>query len=196
MDLNAQDRRLDAECDVAAVVYSPLDDPDDLLTRFAEDRLREGVRVAGLIQHGHCHANAGLLVTSYPSGEVVRLSQPLGSGSTSCSLDAGRLVEASRPLREGLANSQVDLVILNRFGKLEQDGRGLRQEIIEAVAAEVPLLIAVPNAAFDAWLDFSGGMSVKLPCRRDALERWWRSVDAHSRRPTAAAPPTFCSECK
>ncbi|MGC3944500.1 MAG: DUF2478 domain-containing protein, partial [Chryseolinea sp.] len=81
---------------MAALVYSRAEKPDDILRRFTEDRLREGVRVAGIVQHGHCQDKAGLFVTSYPDRNIVRLSQDLGIGSASCGLDAGRLVERRR----------------------------------------------------------------------------------------------------
>jgi Protein of unknown function (DUF2478) len=69
-------------------------------------------------------------------------------------------------------------------------------EIIAAVLAEIPLIIAVSEHRFDAWNRFVGGMSVKLACRRDHVDRWWRSVRAVASPPLSSASATFCSDCK
>ena len=46
-------------------------------------------------------------------------------------------------LLEFARQTRVDLVIVNRFGKQEASGEGLRQEIAGALLAGLPLLIAV-----------------------------------------------------
>ena len=62
--------------------------------------------------------------------------------------------------------------------------------------AHLIFLIAVPERRFADWIRFSGGMNVRLACRRDALDRWWRSVaePAVRRRPLCA--DTFCEIAK
>jgi hypothetical protein len=95
-----------------------------------------------------------------------------------------------------LTSSGAELVVLNRFGKLEEAGRGLRAEIIAAVVAEIPLIIAVSEHRFDAWNRFVGGMSVKLACRRENVDRWWRSVRAVASPPLASASAAFCNDWK
>jgi len=169
---------IDAECDIAAVVYSRGDDPDALLRSFAADVANSGRRVVGFHQNGHCHATNGMWLTLLPSGGAVSITQELGPGSSSCSLDPAQLDCACSESRRHLTSSGADLVVLNRFGKLEEAGQGLRAVITDAVLAEIPLIIAVSEHRFDAWNRFVGGMSVKLACRRDDVDRWWRSVGA------------------
>jgi hypothetical protein len=185
---------IDAECDIAAVVYSSGDDPDTLLRSFATDVASSGRRVVGFHQSGHCHATNGMRLTLLPSGHVLHITQELGPGSTSCSLDAAQLDCACSELRCHLTSSGAELVVLNRFGKLEEAGRGLRAEIIAAVLAEIPLLIAVSEHRFDAWNRFVGSMSVKLACRRDHVDRWWRSVGAVASPSLAGASSTLCRD--
>ena len=72
--------------------------------------------------------------------------------------------------------SGADLVIINRFGKRERDGKGLAYLIERARNAGIPLVIAVSSPHFADWNKFAGGMSVKLACDRSALETWWRNV--------------------
>ncbi|MGE0628511.1 MAG: DUF2478 domain-containing protein [Hyphomicrobiaceae bacterium] len=187
---------IDTECDVAAIVYNPRESPDSLLMEFATDLAAKGVRIAGLIQSGRCHGDAGLNMITYPSGTMMRVSQDLGPASTSCSLDPARLADAAIEMRAALEAADADLIILNRFGKLEQQGRGLRQEIVGAIEADIPVLIAVPETCFDTWIRFTGGMSVKLPCRRESLEAWWRSVSMACTGASGSAGSTFCSHAK
>jgi hypothetical protein len=188
--------RIDAECDIAAVVYSRGDDPDTLLRSFAADVARSGCRVVGFHQSGHCHATDGMRLTLLPSGRAVSITQELGPGSSSCSLDPAQLDCACSELRRCLTSSGAELVVLNRFGKLEEAGRGLRAEIIAAVLAEIPLIIAVSEHRFDGWNRFVGGMSVKLACRRDHVDRWWRSVGTVATRSLASASARFCGYWK
>jgi hypothetical protein len=188
--------RIDAECDIAAVVYSRGDDPDTLLRSFAADVARSGCRVVGFHQSGHCHATDGMRLTLLPSGRAVSITQELGPGSSSCSLDPAQLDCACSELRRCLTSSGAELVVLNRFGKLEEAGRGLRAEIIAAVLAEIPLIIAVSEQRFDAWNRFVGGMSARLACRRDHVDRWWRSVQAMASPSFASTSATFCGDRK
>jgi hypothetical protein len=55
-------------------------------------------------------------------------------------------------------------------------------------------LIAVPERRFADWIRFSEGMNVRLACRPDALERWWRTVAGAPRQRGAAG--TFCEVAK
>jgi nucleoside-triphosphatase THEP1 len=88
----------------------------------------------------------------------------------------------------------ADLVIVNRFGKLEAAGRGLVRLIKRAVGADIPVITAVPAHRFATWVKYSNGMSVRLPCRRAALDEWWQSVagGANERRGIAC----FCAVVK
>ena len=58
----------------------------------------------------------------------------------------------------------------------------------------VPVLIAVPEALFADWLHFSGGLTIRLDCRRISLDRWWTSL---SRPPLPHFQPhTVCAQMK
>jgi len=185
---------IDAEHDIAAVVYSRGDDPDAVLRSFAADVASSGSRVVGFHQDGHCHATDGMRLVLLPSGRAVSISQDLGPGSSSCSLNPAQLDCACAELRAYLTSSGAELVVLNRFGKLEEAGHGLRAVITDAVVAEIPLVIAVSEHRFDAWNRFVGGMSVKLACRRDHIDRWWRSVGAVASPSLASTSAPFCSD--
>ena len=187
----------DAQCDVAAVVYGAGDDPDGLLIGFADDLRRAGLRPVGVVQAGRsCRAeNPKLGVVVLPGGDTVCLVADPGACGAGCRLDAGRLADLAKRLAAAI-DEGADLVIINRFGSSEAEGGGLIDLIVQALDADRPVLIAMPERRFADWIRFSGGMNVRLACRRDALDLWWRSVagPAARRRPSSAA--TFCELAK
>jgi hypothetical protein len=184
----------DAQCDLAAVVYGPDDDPDRLFIDFAGDLSRSGRRPIGLIQVGRtCRAeDPGLGAVVLPDGDVVSLVEDLPACTAGCRLDAGRLADIAERLAGALAGGS-DLVIINRFGRSEAAGGGLADLITRAIGADIPVLVAVPEHRFASLIKFADGMNVRLACRREALDRWWQSVaglPARRRQRTGGA--TFC----
>ena len=77
------------------------------------------------------------------SGKAIGISQTLGSGAAACKLDASGLAEAAQAVTRAV-QSEVELVIINKFSKQEAGGHGLRGEFAEAIMAGRPLLTAVP----------------------------------------------------
>lgn len=75
---------------------------------------------------------------------------------------------------------------------MEAEGGGLVDLITRAVNANIPVLSAVPEHRFAALVKFADGMNVRLPCRREALDRWWRSVAGEPSWPLQSLGPTFC----
>jgi Protein of unknown function (DUF2478) len=170
----------DAQCDLAAVVYGEEDDPDTLLRGFAADLNSRGRRAVGLVQVGHHCVDQHLSAMLVHSGEELSLFQDLGSCARGCRLDVGRLLDAGMRIAEEIDRG-ADLVIINRFGKQECEGKGLAYVIERALEADIPVVIAVPVKRFADWIKFSGGMSVKLNCDHTSLAGWWRLVSRRGR---------------
>lgn len=190
--------KFDAQCDFASVVYGPQDDPDRLLIDFADDLCGSGLRLVGVIQSGRsCRAeNPRLGAIMLPGRETVGLvADTEGCGAAGCRLDDRRLGEIAKRLAAAIKDG-ADLIVVNRFGRAEAEGTGLLELIGQALEVDIPVLIAVPERRFSDWIRFSDGMNVRLPCRREALDRWWRSVAGTSvrRRPDATA--AFCELAK
>jgi hypothetical protein len=170
----------DSQCDLAALVYDGDQDPDEILRGFAADLTRRGYRPVGLVQTGHhCVDTPKLSAMLVHSGEKLQLFQDLGACAKGCRLDVGQLLNAgarvSRALDEG-----ADLVIINRFGRQEREGKGLSHLIEQALSADIPVVIAVPSHRFADWIRFADGMSVKLHCSRESLDGWWQAVSARN----------------
>lgn len=166
----------DSHSDLAGIAYDGDERPDALLSAFAAKIVARGYKPAGLIQTNGCETGA-LSVQLLPAEESILIGESRGPGARGCILDVGRLLDAGMRISDTLKNG-ADLLIINRFGKQEADGKGLLFLIEEAIALNVPVIIAVARSRWDAWLSFSQGISVVLPPNLSALMQWWDTVSA------------------
>jgi hypothetical protein len=86
-----------------------------------------------------------------------------------------RLEEAAL-LAEASIEPSVALVIINRFGKQEAEGRGFRQAIEAAILLDRPVLVGVSEANRVKWESFTGSEAEYLPCSIDAVLVWYWGV--------------------
>lgn len=161
---------------LAALVYGADEDPDALLRAFAADLNARGVRAVGLVQiSATCENRPRLSAMLVHSGEQLQLFQDLGADAAGCKLDVGQLLAAGARVA-GAIDAGADLVIINRFGRQERDGKGLSYLIERALSAETPVVIAVAQSRLADWNKFAGSMSMTMPCDRAALDAWWAAV--------------------
>jgi molybdate transport system ATP-binding protein len=169
---------------VAAILYRPQDDLDTLLADFAQDLVRAGERIGGIVQRNikdGSGCQVGMQAIDLMTGREVSICQPLGSGAMACKLDAAGLADASVAVASAIAQD-VDLIVINKFSKQEAAGRGLRDELADAIAAGIPVLTAVPEKCFEAWISFTGGIGTTLLCERQVIEAWWRDTSSRMKR--------------
>jgi hypothetical protein len=79
---------------------------------------------------------------------------------------------------------RVDLLIINKFGKEEAHGRGLRSVIADALIADIPLVIGVSTRNFCDFLTFIGESATRLRPDIEAITAWCRNAierEAHYR---------------
>jgi hypothetical protein len=170
----------DSQCDLAALVYEQHQDPDQILREFAADLNHRGYRAVGLVQTGHhCTDAPKLSAMLVHTGEELQLFRDLGTCATGCRLDVGQLLDAGSQVASAI-DQGADLVIVNRFGRQEREGKGLSYLVERALSADIPVVIAVPSHRFADWIKFADGMSVKLRCDREALDAWWSAVSARN----------------
>ena len=83
------------------------------------------------------------------------------------------------------------LILINKFGKEEAQGRGLRPVIAEALIAEIPLGIGASTQNLCDFLTFVGYSATRLRPDVEAITAWSRNAierGAHSRfRPRPAS---------
>lgn len=166
---------------VAAILYRPQDDVDTLLADFAQELVQAGERIGGIVQRNvkeDSGCQVGMKAIDLMTGRAISICQPLGTGAMACKLDAAGLAEASVAVASAISRD-VTLIVINKFSKQEAAGRGLRNEFADAITAGIPLLTAVPEKCFEAWVAFTGGIGTTLLCEQRIVEGWWR--DASSR---------------
>jgi molybdate transport system ATP-binding protein len=169
---------------LAAVLYRPEDDVDALLADFANDRLRRGERIGGIVQinlKDESGRPSGMHALDLMSGRRISICQPLGSGAMACKLDPGGLAEAAFAVTRAITEN-VDLIVINKFSKQEAAGRGLRSELAEAIVAGVPVLTAVPEKCLGAWTEFTGDRGTMLLCARYVIGGWWQDLSSRMAR--------------
>jgi len=159
---------------IACVMAEGRGDTDLLLHGFARRAMARGVRLCGTVQvNTECGPDrpCDMDVQVLPDGPVIRISQGLGAGARGCRLDPEALEQAVAAAEARLA-SGVDLVIVNKFGKHEAEGRGFRTLIAEAVALDVPVLVGVNRLNAARLEEFVGLEVPRLAPEAAALDRW------------------------
>ncbi len=115
------------------------------------------------------------LLQDVETGERVSILQDLGRHSQSCRVDTSAIAHAAH-LISGALQRAPEILFINRFGKLEIEGKGLLAEIGAAAGAGVPTIVCVPARFLDQWRAFAIGLAEELSCSDGALRRWWSDV--------------------
>jgi len=153
-------------------------DTDLVLERLAADLVARGLRCCGTVQINSERADAGpcdMDVRVLPDGAVLRISQDLGPQARGCRLDPAALETAVGLVAAGLS-SGADLLIVNKFGKHEAEGRGFRDVIAEAVAMDIPVLVGINALNRPHFENFAEGMAIELASDPIALMAWVKDV--------------------
>jgi nucleoside-triphosphatase THEP1 len=165
-----------SDTQAAAIGHEGGADADALLARIVAELRGAGRRVQGLLmrheggQAGDTACGVQMFLVDVSTDERYLVSQPMGSLSKSCRADPQGFARATVVLRRAL-EERPDLVVLNRFGRLEAEGGGMRAELLALMAEGVPVLTAVAPAHRAAWDAFSGGAPV-LASEPDAVQAW------------------------
>jgi nucleoside-triphosphatase THEP1 len=147
---------------------------DRVLRTVAETLLARGFRVRGVVCDHEPAADDHACDTALrllPCGPVISISQKLGRNARGCRLDSDAFERVSAAVASGLADG-ADVLVLNKFGKREAEGGGLRQAIAGAVSAGVPVVIGVSERNHDSLLRFVAELGVELPARAQVICHW------------------------
>lgn len=147
---------------------------DALLADVAARLSAGGWPLAGAVQvnsdgppGAKCHMDLHVLASS----KIIRISQDLGTLSRGCRLDPAGL-ESAVGLAEAALDARTRLVIVNKFGKQELDGRGFRPLIGKALAQGIPVLTGVGRSNLAAFEAFSEGLAEVVDPTPEALIAW------------------------
>ncbi len=154
---------------ITAIVYNAGSRIDRVMDGVARHLERQGRRLAGLVQVNEPRSGdtrCDMTLCELGSGERLTISERRGKHARGCMLDVGALLHGVGLVSKAL-DRQPDMLIVNKFGKIEASGGGFRTVMAEAIDRGVPILVAVPVANLDAWYAFASGFAVT--CRLEEL---------------------------
>lgn len=149
---------------------------DALIAEVAARLAAEGVRLAGTVQSNterpdRRKCDMDLLIL--PDGPIVRISEDRGDLARGCLLDSGALEQTVVAVQNRLPGAE--LLIVNKFGKREAEGKGLVPVIAEALDIGLPVLIGVNGLNLAAFLAFAGEEVTPLAADPALIAHWCRS---------------------
>lgn len=150
---------------------------NDLFLAKVAGRLCGQLKLCGTVQTNieradrrKCDMDLRLLAT----GEVLRISEDRGALARGCTLDTQALTEAVA--RSEATLSGAELLIINKFGKIEAEGHGFAPLIAEALCRGIPVLVGVNALNLPAFKVFAGGIAQPLPPNAQHVIDWCQSA--------------------
>jgi uncharacterized protein DUF2478 len=165
---------------IAAVVYADGIYPDRVIASAIGPLQERGVPLAGALQveaeRVPGRHPCDMLLVDLANGNVSAIAEYRGKHASGCRLDVGLLAEIGESVSNSLHDSEPRLLVVNKFGKIEAAGGGLRSAIAEAADLGIPVLVGVPARNLDSWRAFAGALAVELPVEVEAVAEW---LEAH-----------------
>jgi nucleoside-triphosphatase THEP1 len=157
---------------LAALVYNEQAYPDHVLKQVVDRCRAGGLRLAGVVQHRSREAGhrCDMLLEDLATGRQASIFSGRGRGARGCQMDDDALLQVVSRIERGLQENP-ELLILNKFGKVEAEGAGMRDLIVQAVSMGIPVIVGVPARNLHAWKEFAGEMSTELHDSRD-IDGW------------------------
>ena len=153
---------------------------DLLLAAVATELAASGFSVCGTVQinsdRDDC-TGCDMDVRVLPDGPTIRISQSLGKESKGCRLDPSALELAVGHTKENLATG-ADVLIINKFGKHEAQGRGFREVIAEALSEDIPVIVGLNQLNEQAFKDFTSEVAVSLPPNIESAMSWVKAAQS------------------
>lgn len=162
------------ESGILVLVHAREEMPDPVIALAVARLEAGGLKPRGLLQHGEpgCgKACATLHLDDIGMQRQVCIFEDRGSQARGCRLDTAGLTVAAGWLREAI-EARPDVLFVNRFGRHEGEGRGLREEIALAVAAGIPIVIAINRQYLRQWRAFAGETFATLPLDAGEIADW------------------------
>ncbi|MFO1148069.1 MAG: DUF2478 domain-containing protein [Alsobacter sp.] len=164
---------------VLALVYDHGPTFDLAIADIVRELKQRGLRLAGISQTNlprEGRVRCDMMVEELSSGHRLKISEDRGSGAHGCRLDLSAMAEAVALVEQALETS-VDLLVLNKFGKEEAEGRGFRNSMATSIERGIPVLVGVPQRNLAAFRAFCGGIAVEREAASSTVSDW---VDSNS----------------
>jgi nucleoside-triphosphatase THEP1 len=174
------DRSPDAPL-LAAVIYPNEAYPQATFRRVVEHCRSRTLKLSGVLQHPACEDpghRCDVVLEDLASGARTELFERRGRGARGCRLDVAALADVTARLERALQNDP-DLLVLNKFGKVEAEGGGLVDPIAAAIDRDIPVVIGVPVRNLEAWRAFAGDFAVEFAGDFAEILDWLDRVCCH-----------------
>jgi nucleoside-triphosphatase THEP1 len=157
---------------LAALVYNERAYPDDILKEVVDRCRARGFRLVGVVQHRSREAGhrCDMLLEDLATGQQTSIFAGRGRGAKGCQLDQDAMLQVVSQIERELKGNPK-LLVLNKFGKVEAEGAGMRDLIAKAAWMGIPAIVGVPVCNLHAWREFAGELSAELHDSRD-VEGW------------------------
>lgn len=175
---------------ILAIVYSDGLAADQSISELGYKVRDAGIAVAGIIQHNQFirdRTKCDMEIEELASGIVLKISEDRGKEAQGCRLDRGALSEAAALLSASI-ESGPQIVILNKFGKTEAEGHGLRDTLAQAVQLGVPVIVGVPFRNIEQWRIFAEGLAEECSIGSSRPYEWLLLHGFNVRETNARAP--------
>lgn len=153
-------------------------DVEPLLADIAAELIASGFRLGGVLQADRARADrtkCDMRLRDLASGRIVTVSEDRGNLARGCRLDRAALLEASGWVAEAIED-RVDIVFINKFGKAESEGGGMRDAIALAIERETPVLVCANAEHHPRLMAFAGDYAEALTADRKSITAWALSV--------------------
>jgi nucleoside-triphosphatase THEP1 len=151
---------------------------DALIARCAAGLVASGYRLGGIVQSNsqrHGRRRCDMYVKDLLGGDEIKISLDRGDEARGCRLDPDAFARIEAWIERAVVE-RVDLLIINKFGREEVHGRGLREVVAEALIAEIPLVIGVSTQNLPDFLTFVGNSVTPLEPHMEAISAWCRNA--------------------
>lgn len=164
---------------------------DDCIASAVAMLQDSGIRIVGTVRDapalGEGHA-CDMDLRVLPDGPSYRISQALGAASRGCRLDPTMIETIAASVASRLGSGQ--LLVINKFGKLECQGRGLSQVIAQATDMGMPVIVGVNGLNLNDFLAYAGEFAREVEAVPKAVFAWGLAAVTSTR---AKAPVTAAS---
>jgi nucleoside-triphosphatase THEP1 len=150
---------------------------NDLFLSDMVAALDKRLRLCGTVQTNTARADrrkCDMDLRLLSTGAILRISEDRGALARGCTLDTSVLAQAVAATEAALPGS--DLLIVNKFGKTEAEGRGFAPVIAEALCLGIPVLVGVNGLNLPAFATFAEGLAEALPAEYPAILGWCLSA--------------------
>lgn len=168
----------DPAAQVGVLLYDTTTEVDAVLVAAVARIRARGIAVGGLLQRfGERLSNGkrSMWIDDIASGRSIRLDRPRGPGAIACMLDPDALAQAACMLQRAIARGP-ELVVVNRFGNAEADGRGMRAEFADAICSGAAVLVAVRFSLLNDFEGFLGGPAHLLLPSAETISAWAEGI--------------------